>query len=189
MKTRLLMAGWLFAGMNAGCMLAPPTPALPDVDNDGLLDLESVDGVDTSQTVEVVVVNELTKAELSSLIPVQGFEGLVDLIEITIKLDITLSYDVGDATTTITQVLDAFRLPLEVIGCPEQIDAVATVTAAAPFVGTVFETSLPPVTLTQGTGGGLSFDCNTRVNITAFLNDRGQPDFNVTFESLSAGRP
>ncbi len=194
MKMKMFAAGMLLCGMNLGCPMAPP-PAEPDsvggledTDGDGFFELTAPEGEEAAGSIELELVNEINREQLSSLIPLDSIPGAdvaIDLIDISVSFDVTLTYPRGGESTFMeTEKLGAFAIRIEA-DCPETITAVVTLDAEVvlPFVGTLplFAETLDPFVLSQGA----EFECDKLVRFLATFDDAtGQPDVDVSVEDI-----
>jgi hypothetical protein len=185
MKARLLLIAILLSLTQFGC---PQTPGgLSDLDNDGFGDLPVPEGVDASRSIQIDVVSTLTKQQLtdylssSAGLPPQ-FAGLISVVQINIRFDITLTYENGEKVEhTESEALEPFGIQLEA-ACPQDILVKVTVSITAPLVGN-FEVFAENFAFVQG--GANSFECDTVLRASATFDvETGQPVFNVTFDPV-----
>ncbi len=182
----------LAAMMPIGCMMQPAdtgtTDTLEDADGNGFPEIEAPAGVDTSTTIAIDVVNELTQDSLVSLLAGAdtGLEGLVGLVQIDLEFEMILRYENGEeAVVNEKRELGPFTIRFEA-PCPIEIETVVSVTASAPFVGTILDETLPAVILTQeASPGSLGvFECDKIVTLTSLLSDAGQPDIEFSVDDF-----
>ena len=169
---------------NIGC--PPPEPAvptlddLPDADGDGFLDLSSPEGVDTSESIAVVIISSITREDALALAGDQIPAGVAALATISIRLDITRIYDgFGSVTDTDTRALGAFELSLEA-DCPDEVRADVSVIVAALGI-TVIDLPIGEVSVTNGPDEG-QFQCGNLITVVASLDASGNPVVDITSE-------
>lgn len=163
---------------NLGC---PPAgggvvglDGLPDADGDGFLDLSSPEGLETDEEIAIVVRNEISTEDIIALAGDDVPTNLIGLLTITVRQDITRVYDGFESVTdTDTRPLGEFELSLEA-ACPDEVTAVVSVAAAAPFVGQVFSQAFPEITVTNGPDPD-QFQCGDVITVVASLNQSGNP--------------
>ena len=117
MKTRLLVVlGLLLSVTQFGCPMASMPPggsdALPDADGDGFGDLETPEGVDTTDEIAVELVNTLTKEQLTDLFDLSSIplaDVALNAINVNISFDATLLQATGDPFGQAVTVAGSFR--------------------------------------------------------------------------------
>lgn len=156
--------------------------SLPDVDGDGLPELEVPDTVDSSQMLGIVFTNEITTDQAAGLAPAGTPTDLIGLINIRVEFEVTLQYVGGESVSFDgSRPLGPFTIPFEA-ACPDNVIVSVSVIAAIPFLGdqTVFEEEFNASTI--GGAGALELACDSIFRIVARIDDQGNPSVDLTVE-------
>ena len=150
-----------------------------DENENGFPDVPVPEGVEVEETgtVNVHLANTISQEDVAALVKdfIDVEADLLDLVDITLNMTITLSYDGG-----ITDVLEDSEpfVPFEKlfeVACPNVANVAVEVVAEIPFVG--------PQTLEEFDADltqGVEFECGQTLEVEAFTNDNGFPDITVT---------
>ena len=184
---------WLCGVLVLGLCLVPacqrrpaPAPEEGDIDylildenENGFPDVPVPEGVEVEEigTVNVHLANTIAQEDVAALVEdfIDVEADLLNLVEITLNMTVTLSYD--DGITDVLEDSETF-VPFDKrfeVACPNVAHVAVEVVAEIPFAG--------PQTLEEFEADlteGLEFECGQTLEVEAFTNDNGFPDITVT---------
>ena len=191
MKSKILTAIALsIAATNFACAppaLAPPKTlddlsALEDLNGNNIPDLPVPEGVNVSETVIVVIENQIERDEALAL--VDSPIGIPDFVGVTVDFALTMVYEGGrDITHEGSRNLEPFTIEVEA-ACPESVLVTVTVSVTGiPFVGS-FQVLEEQLTASRDPGAAnIAYDCGTILTVLSSIDrDTGAPSVTFTKE-------
>ena len=190
MKSKILTAIALsIVATNFACAppaLAPPKTlddlsALEDLNGNNIPDLPVPEGVNVSETVIVVIENQIERDEAVAL--VDSPIGIPDAVTVTVDFALTMVYEGGESITHEgSRSLEPFTLEVEA-ACPESVLTTITVSVSIPFFGT-FQVLDEQLTASRDPGAAtIAYDCGTILTVLSSINrDTGAPSVSFMVE-------
>lgn len=177
MKSKILTAIALsIAATNFACAppaVAPPKTldnlsALEDLNGNNIPDLPVPEGVDVSETIIVIIDNQIERADAVAL--ANSPIGIPDSVGVTVDFALTMVYEGGEAITHEgSRSLEPFTIEVEA-ACPESVLTTITVSVDVPFVGSI-QVLEEQLTASRDPGAGtIAYECGTILTALSSIN-------------------